>query len=144
MPEKKTEGFSDFEKAAMKERAKELREAAKVEKNRAAGEKAIADKIAEMTPEDQKIANGLHALVAEVAPDLIPKTMYGMPAYARDGKVLFFLQAASKFDTRYCSLGFEDRAALDDGEMWPVSYAITTWSDAVGQRVREFISKALG
>lgn len=143
MAEKKNEGFSDFEKAAMKERAKELREAAKIEKNRAAGEKAIQDKIDDMTPEDQVIARGLHALVAEVAPDLIPKTMYGMPAYARDGKVLFFLQAASKFKTRYCSLGFEDQANLDDGSMWPVGYAITEWSDAVQERVRALLEKAI-
>lgn len=143
MADKKSEGFSDAEKAAMKERAKELREAAKLEKNRAAGEKAIEEKIADMTPEDRSIAEGFHALVAEVAPDLVPKTMYGMPAYARDGKVLVFFQAASKFESRYSSIGFEDRANLDDGAMWPTSFAVTEWSDAVRAEVQRLLEKAI-
>ncbi len=143
MADKKTEGFSDAEKAAMKERAKELREAAKIEKNRAAGEKAIEDKIAEMPAADQKIAKGFHALVAEVAPDLVPRTMYGMPAYSRDGKVLVMLQASSKFETRYCSFVFEDNANLDDGPLWPTGFAITEWSDAVRERIRALLAQAI-
>ena len=136
-------GFSDAEKAAMKERAKELREAAKIEKNRAAGDKAIEEKIAEMPASDQKIAKGFCALVAEVAPDLLPRTMYGMPAYSKEGKVLVMLQASSKFDTRYSSLVFEDNANLDEGAIWPTGFAITEWSDAVRDRVRELLTRAV-
>lgn len=143
MADKENEGFSAAEKAAMKERAKELREAAKIEKNRSAGEAAIAEKIAEMPAADQKIAKGFCAVVAEVAPDLVPRTMYGMPAYSTDGKVLVMFQASSKFDTRYCSLVFEDNANLDEGSMWPTGFAISEWSDAVRAQVTALMQKAL-
>ena len=136
------EGFSDAEKAAMKERAKELREAAKIEKNRAAGEKAIQDRIAEMPPADRQLAEKLHALVSAVAPDLIPRTWYGMPAYSRDGKALVFFQDAAKFEARYATVGFNDNAALDDGPLWPVSYAIVEWTDAVEKQLTALVKKA--
>jgi len=100
--------------------------------------------IAAMSGSDRVIAEGLHALVTRVAPDLTPRTWYGFPAYARNGKVLFFWQFAGKFKTRYGHLGFQDSAALDDGSMWPTAYAITTWDASIERAVEELIRRAIG
>ena len=142
-----TGGFSAEEKAAMKERAAETRREAKNAKGaktKEADAQACADKIASMAPADRAIAEKVHAIVAESAPHLSPKTWYGMPAYARDGKVLCFFQAASKFDTRYSTLGFNDIAALDDGNVWPSAYAITKLTAADKKKLGELIAKAAG
>ena len=119
------DGFSAAEKAAMKERAAELRAEAKAGKRRAEGESAVAAKIAEMPPADRDLAERFHAIVAAVAPQLEPKTWYGMPAYARDGKVVCFFKPAEKFESRYATIGFEDAATLDEGALWATSYAVT-------------------
>ena len=137
-------GLSAEEREAVKQRAKELREQEKAGKNRAAGEKAVLEAIAEMEPDDKVLAEGLHKVVTEVAPDLVPKTYYGMPAYANaEGKIVVFIQAASKFKTRYATIGFEDRAALDDGDLWPIGFAVRSWTPAVEQKVTELVSKAV-
>jgi uncharacterized protein YdhG (YjbR/CyaY superfamily) len=136
-------GFSAAEKAAMKERAKELREAEKLEKNRAAGEAAVNERIAEMPPADRKLAEKVHALVSRVAPELMPRTWYGMPAYTRNGKTLFFFQDAVKFESRYATVGFGDNAALDDGDLWPTSFALVAWSDKVEQELTKLIKRAI-
>ena len=138
-------GLSAEEREAVKQRAKELREQEKAGKNRAAGEKAVLEAIAEMEPDDRVLAEGLHKVVTEVAPDLVPKTYYGMPAYANsEGKIVVFIQAASKFKTRYATIGFEDRAALDDGDMWPIGFAVRSWTPAVQKQVTELVRKAVG
>lgn len=136
-------GFSDFERAAMKERAAELKAEEKREKSRNAGEKAIREKIDEMPESDRDLAEHFHTLVTRIAPDLEPKTFYSMPAYARDGKVLCFFQAAEKFESRYASIGFGDNAALDDGPMWPVSYAVVEWTDSVEKQLGALIKKSV-
>ena len=137
-------GLSEEEREAVKQRAKELREQEKAGKNRAAGEKAVLEAIAQMDPDDKVLAEGLHAVVAEVAPDLVPKTYYGMPAYANaEGKIVVFIQAAGKFKTRYATIGFEDRAALDDGDLWPIGFAVRKWTPAVEQKVSELVRKAV-
>ena len=119
-PTKKKEGFSAEEKAAMRARAKELKEAAE-------GEDAVQAALAKMTPADRALGKRIHAIVTKIAPDLTPKTWYGMPAYAdRNGKVVVFFRDAAKFKERYAMLGFQDNAGLDDGSMWPVAYALTT------------------
>jgi uncharacterized protein YdhG (YjbR/CyaY superfamily) len=119
-PTKKKEGFSAEEKAAMRARAKELKEAAE-------GEEAVQAALAKMTPADRALGKRIHAIVKKTAPDLTPKTWYGMPAYAnKDGKVVVFFRDAAKFKERYAMLGFQDNAGLDDGSMWPVAYALTT------------------
>lgn len=144
-PEKKGdgEGFSPEEKAAMKERAAETKAAkARGKGKQADGEADVKAKIAEMEPGDRELAQALHALVAEVAPGLAPRTWYGMPAYAKDGKVLMFFQASAKFSTRYCTLGFSDTATLDDGAMWPTAYALTTMDEPTTQRIRELLERA--
>ncbi|GAB7046226.1 iron chaperone [Catenuloplanes indicus] len=122
MAAKKDDGFSAEERAAMKERAAEL----KRQKNSATAETDLLAKIAELDDADRALAERVHALVKEHAPHLTAKTYYGMPGWARDGKVLVFLQPAGKFKTRYATLGFQDNAALDDGGMWPTAYALTT------------------
>ena len=137
-------GLSAEERDAVKQRAKELRDQEKAGKNRAAGEKAVLEAIAEMEPADKVLAEGLHKVVTEVAPDLVPKTYYGMPAYANaEGKIVVFIQAAAKFKTRYATIGFEDRAALDDGELWPIGFAVRKWTPEVEQRVTELVRKAV-
>ena len=119
-PAKKTEGFSAEEKAAMRARAKELKAAAE-------GEEAIQAALKKMTPADRKLGERIHAIVQTTAPDLTPKTWYGMPAYAdKNGKVVVFFRDAAKFKERYAMLGFQDNSNLDDGTMWPVAYALTT------------------
>ena len=138
-------GLSAEERDAVKQRAKELREQEKAGKNRAAGEKAVLDAIDQMEPDDKVLAEGLNKVVTEVAPDLVPKTYYGMPAYANaEGKIVVFIQAAAKFKTRYATIGFEDRAALDDGDLWPIGYAIRKWTPEVEQRVTELVRRAVG
>jgi uncharacterized protein YdhG (YjbR/CyaY superfamily) len=137
-------GLSEEEREAVKQRAKELREQEKAGKNRAAGEKTLLEAISQMEPDDKVLAEGLHRVVTEVAPDLFPKTYYGMPAYANaEGKVVVFIQAAGKFKTRYATIGFEDRAALDDGDIWPIGFAVRNWTPAVEQKVAELVRKAV-
>lgn len=136
-------GLSKEEREAVKQRAKELREQEKAGKSREAGEKALLEAIAELEPEDKVLAEGLRKVVTEVAPELVPKTYYGMPGYANaEGKMVVFIQPARKFKTRYATLGFEDKAALDDGDMWSVGFAIRNWTPAVEQRVAELVRKA--
>lgn len=133
--------FSDAEREAMKQRAGELR-AQKGGKKKEANLTAVLDVI-EALPEDEKaIGVALHRIVSEVAPDLEAKTYYGMPAYARDGAVLVFLQQASKFETRYSTLGFNDNAALDEGDMWAASYAVPALTSTVEERMRELVARA--
>ena len=137
-------GLSKEERDAVKQRAKELREQEKAGKNRAAGDKAVLDAIAEMEPEDKLLAEGLYKVVTEVAPDLVPKTYYGMPGFANDeGKMVVFIQAAAKFKTRYATIGFEDRANLDDGDLWPIGFAVRNWTPAVEAKVTELVRKAI-
>ena len=137
-------GLSEEEREAVKQRAKELREQEKAGKNRAAGEKTLLEAISQMEPDDKVLAEGLHRVVTEVAPDLFPKTYYGMPAYANaEGKVVVFIQAAGKFKTRYATIGFEDRAALDDGDIWPIGFAVRNWTPGVEQKVTELVRKAV-
>ena len=149
MPAKKrsattSEGFSAEERAAMKERAAELRAEGKKGAKRAEGLQAVLDKIAEMAPEDRALAERVHVTVTATAPELSPKTWYGMPAYANDdGKVVIFFQDAGKFDYRYCTLGFQDTANLDDGDMWPASYALKKWSPVVEKQVVELVKAAV-
>lgn len=139
-------GFSEAERKAMQERAKELAleaESGKL-KGRAKQEKAVFDAIAEMPEEDRAMAEKIHAIVTSVAPQLAPKTMYGMPAYANDdGKVVVFFQAASKWDSRYSTLAFEDRANLDDGNLWPTSFAIKKLDSAAEKKIVELIRRAV-
>ncbi len=132
-------GFSAEEKAAMKERAKELKAA----KSRAAGEADVLAKIAEMPEADRVLAERIHALVAEHAPQLQPRTWYGMPAYALDGKVVCFFQDAAKFKYRYATLGFQDTAHLDDGDMWATTFAIVAMTPAVEAQIVELLQQAL-
>jgi uncharacterized protein YdhG (YjbR/CyaY superfamily) len=149
MAERKTassDGFTKEERAAMKERAGELKKASRRGKGAAKAD-GLADllaKIAEMPEPDRSTAERIHALVTAVAPGLSPRTWYGMPAYARDGKVVCFFQAASKFGARYATLGFSDTAALDDGAMWPTSFALTEMTDAEEARIRALVEKSVG
>lgn len=123
-------GFTKEEKAAMKERARELKAEERAKKNRAAGESDLIEKIAEMPEPERSMATRLHELIKASVPDLFPKTWYGMPAYAnQEGKVICFFQAASKFNTRYATLGFQHDANLDDGAMWPTAYALKESTD---------------
>lgn len=137
-------GFSAEEKAAMKERAKELKAEARANKNKADGESDLLAKINEMAEPDRLIAIKLHQLMKANAPMLWPKTWYGMPAYAKDGKVVCFFQSGQKFDTRYCTLGFNDAAKLDDRSMWPTSFAITEMNADVEVRILDLVKKAVG
>ena len=137
------DGFSAAERAAMKERAAELRAEGKKGAKKADGLTAVLDAIAAMAPEDRALAERVHVTVTATAPGLSPKTWYGMPAYAdADGKVVVFFQDAGKFKYRYSTLGFQESAALDDGDMWPVSYALTAWSPAVEKRVVALVEAA--
>jgi len=137
-------GFTAEERAAMKERAAELRAEGKKGAKKADGLQAVLDRIAEMAPEDRALAERVHATVTANAPDLSPKTWYGMPAYANaDGKVVVFFQDAGKFSYRYSTLGFQDAAHLDDGDLWPVSYALQGWSPAVEKKVVALVKAAV-
>ena len=124
-----SDGFSAEERAAMKERAAELRAEGKKGAKKADGLQAVLDRIAEMAPDDRELAERVHVTVTANAPDLSPKTWYGMPAYANaDGKIVVFFQDSGKFSYRYSTLGFQESANLDDGDLWPVSYALMSWS----------------
>ena len=135
-------GFTDEEKAAMKERAKELKAEARANKDRAAGESDLLAKIAEMPEPERTMAKRLHEIITASAPALSPKTWYGMPAYAKDGKVVCFFQAASKFNTRYATFGFQHDANLDEGEMWPVSFALKALTATEEERISALVKKA--
>jgi uncharacterized protein YdhG (YjbR/CyaY superfamily) len=137
-------GFTAEEKAAMRERAREQKAEARSKDARADGEKDLLAKVAEMPASDRAMAERLHALITAAAPDLAPKTWYGMPAYARDGKVVCFFQAADKFKARYATFGFSDEARIDDGAMWPTSFALTKLTEADEARVVELVKKAIG
>ena len=132
-------GFTDEERAAMKERARELKAAA----GKADGERDVLAKIAEMPEAERAMAQRLHEIIKASAPDLAPKTWYGMPAYAKDGKVICFFQSAQKFNTRYASLGFSDAAKLDDGDLWPVAYALKTLTAAVEAKISTMVKRAV-
>ena len=140
----KSEGFTGDEKAAMRERAKELRAEARRGKDRAAGESDLLEKIAEMPKGDRDMATRLHAIVTKTAPDLMPKTWYGMPAYARDGKIVCFFQSAAKFGARYATFGFNDTAKLDDGTMWPTSFALKKLTAADEKKIAALVKRAAG
>ena len=136
-------GFTAEERAAMKERAKELKAEARANKNRAEGENDLLAKIAELPSPDRAMARRLHAIVTASAPDLWPKTWYGMPAYARDGKVVCFFTPASKFMERYASFGFNATANLDEGNMWPTSFALKKLTAAEEKRIAALVKKAV-
>jgi uncharacterized protein YdhG (YjbR/CyaY superfamily) len=145
MSAKKSEGFTAEERAAMKERAKELKAEERANKNRAAGESAVLAKIAEMEGPDRTMAERLHEIVKASAPELSPKTWYGMPAYAdKDGKVVCHFQSAEKFNTRYATLGFSDKANLDEGAMWPTSFALKELTAAEEARIGALVERAAG
>jgi uncharacterized protein YdhG (YjbR/CyaY superfamily) len=136
-------GFSAEERAAMKERTAELRAEGKKGAKQADGLQTVLDKIAELAPEDRALAERVHVTVTATAPGLSPKTWYGMPAYAdADGKIVVFFQDAGKFKYRYSTLGFQEAANLDDGDMWPVAYALKKWSPAVEKRVADLVKAA--
>jgi uncharacterized protein YdhG (YjbR/CyaY superfamily) len=139
----KAQGFTAEERAAMKERAKELKAEARAGKDKAQGESDVLAKIAEMPEPDRSMASRIHEIVKAAAPDLRPKTWYGMPAYARDGKVVCFFQSAQKFDSRYSTLGFSDAANLDDGAMWPASFALTTLTAVEEETILALVKKAV-
>jgi uncharacterized protein YdhG (YjbR/CyaY superfamily) len=139
----KSGGFTAEERAAMKERAAELKAEARRGKSKADGESDVIAKIAEMPEPDRAMAERLHAIVKESAPDLSPKTWYGMPAYARDGKIVCFFQSAHKFKARYATLGFNDAANLDDGAMWPTSFALKELTAAEEARIGALVKKAV-
>ncbi len=140
--DKAADGFTDEERAAMKERAKELKAEERANKNRAVGESDLLAKIAEMPEADRAMAARLHEIISASAPDLWPKTWYGMPAYARDGKIVCFFQAASKFNARYATLGFNDTANLDDGAMWPTAFALKELTAPEEARISALVKKA--
>ena len=141
MSVKKSEGFTAEERAAMRERAKEL----KAEEQKADGERAVLAKIAEMPETDRAMAERLHEIVKASAPELSPKTWYGMPAYAnKDGKVVCFFQSAEKFNARYATFGFSDKANLDEGAMWPTSFALKELGAAAEARIGALVKRAAG
>ena len=139
-----SDGFTAQERAAMKKRAAELRAEGKKGAKQADGLQAVLDSIAEMAPEDRALAERVHVTVTATAPELSPKTWYGMPAYANaDGKVVLFYQNSGKFNYRYSTLGFQDAANLDDGDLWPVSYALRKWSPKVEKQVADLVKAAI-
>jgi uncharacterized protein YdhG (YjbR/CyaY superfamily) len=139
-----SEGFSAAERAAMKKRAEELRAEGKQGAKKADGLEQVLDSIASMERGDRAIAERVHATVMATAPDLSPKTWYGMPSYANaDGKVVLFFQNSGKFNYRYCTLGFQDTANLDDGDIWATSYALMRWSPEVEKKVAELVKAAV-
>jgi uncharacterized protein YdhG (YjbR/CyaY superfamily) len=140
----KSDGFSAEERAAMKERAAELRAEGNKGAKKADGLQAVLDSIAAMAPADRALAERVHVTVTSAAPQLSPKTWYGMPAYANaDGKVVVFFQDSGKFKYRYSTLGFQDAANLDDGDLWPASYALRNWSPVVEKKVIELVKAAV-
>jgi uncharacterized protein YdhG (YjbR/CyaY superfamily) len=141
---KTSKGFTDEEKAAMKERAKELKAEARASKDKAVGESAVLAAIAAMQEPDRAMAKRIHAIIKESAPSLSPKTWYGMPAYAdADGNVVCFFQSAQKFKARYATLGFNNKANLDEGAMWPVAFALTKLTATEEARIRALVKKAV-
>src|SRR4028119_311363 len=143
MSAKKPEGFTDEERAAMRERAKELKAEARANKKKAEGESDLLAKIAEMQGPDRALAERLHEIVKASAPSLSPKTWYGMPAYAnKDGKVVCFFQSAEKFDSRYATLGFSDKANLDEGAMWPTSFALKELTATEEAKISALVKRA--
>jgi uncharacterized protein YdhG (YjbR/CyaY superfamily) len=140
---KNDKGFTDEERAAMKERARELKAETRANMKRADGEKDLLEKIAEMPEPERAMAARLHEIISEAAPDLWPKTWYGMPAYARDGKVVCFFQSAQKFNSRYATLGFSDEANLDEGAMWPTSFALRELTAAEEAKIGALVKKAV-
>jgi uncharacterized protein YdhG (YjbR/CyaY superfamily) len=140
---KSTSGFTAEERAAMKERAKELKAEARASKDRAAGERALLAKIAELPKADRAMGTRLHEIVTENAPDLWPKTWYGMPAWAKDGKVVCYFTPASKFKERYATFGFNASANLDQGSMWPTSFAVTKLTPADEKKISALVKKAV-
>jgi uncharacterized protein YdhG (YjbR/CyaY superfamily) len=138
------EGFTEEERKAMKERAKELKAEARAGKKRADGESDVLAKIAEMPELDRALAERVHAIIQAEAPSLSPKTWYGMPAYARDGQIVCFFQSAAKFNSRYATLGFNDTARLDEGAMWPTAFALTGMTGAEEARIRDLVRRAAG
>ena len=143
-PKKKaTQGFTDEERAAMKERAKELKAEARANKDKAEGESAVLAAIAAMPESDRAMGERLHAIITASAPALSPKTWYGMPAYTKDGKVVCFFQSAQKFNTRYATLGFSDTANLDEGAMWPTAFALKELTATEEARIGALVKKAV-
>ena len=141
-PTTKSKGFSDVERAAMRERALELKAEERANKDRAFGEKELLAKIAEMPEKDRVMATKIHEIVSKVAPMLMPKTWYGMPAYTKEGKVVCFFKGASKYKTRYATLGFEEAAHLDAGVMWPTSYALIQVTATEEKKIAELVKQA--
>jgi uncharacterized protein YdhG (YjbR/CyaY superfamily) len=139
----KSKGFSADERAAMKERAKELKAEERWKKDKAAGEADVVAKIAEMPKADRVMAERLHELIKAAAPGLAPRTWYGMPAYAKDGKVVCFFQNAAKFKARYATLGFSDKANLDKGAMWPTSFALAELGAAEEKKIAALVKQAV-
>ena len=140
---KTVKGFTDEERAAMKERAQELKAEARANKNKAEGESDVLAKIAEMPEPERAMAERLHEIIKASAPVLSPKTWYGMPAYAKDGKVVCFFQSAQKFNTRYATLGFSDTANLDEGALWPTAYALKELTAAEEAKIGALVKKAV-
>ena len=140
---KGTQGFTDEERAAMKERAKELKAEARANKDRAAGESDVLAKIAEMPDPERAMATRLHEIITASAPVLSPRTWYGMPAYAKDGKVVCYFQSAHKFNARYATFGFNDTANLDEGAMWPTSFALKELTATEEAKISALVKKAV-
>ncbi len=143
-PDKSLEGFTDEERRAMQERARELKAEARANKSRADGERDVCAKIAEMPEPERTMAQRLHEIITTSVPDLVPKTWYGMPAYARNGKIICFFQSAQKFNTRYATLGFSDAAQLDEGAMWPTAFALKELTAAEEAQIIALVRKAAG
>ncbi|MEU4323676.1 iron chaperone [Nonomuraea dietziae] len=141
--DKKFDGFTDEERAAMKEHAKELKKAARLGAAKADGERDVLEKIAEMKESDRVLAERFHVIVTASAPALTPKLWYGMPAYAKDGKVVCFFQSAEKFKARYATIGFNDIATLDEGTMWPTAFAVTALTADDEARLAELVKRAV-
>jgi len=142
---KASEAFSDDERAAMQEHVREQKAASKRSSAsaRADGERDVQARIAEMPDADRALAERIHAIVTETAPDLVPRTWYGMPAYSKDGKVICFFKAAAKFKSRYATFGFEEAATIDEGTMWPTSYGLTELTPADEARIAELVQQAV-
>ncbi|MDQ3024741.1 MAG: DUF1801 domain-containing protein [bacterium] len=140
---KQSKGFTDEERAAMKERAKELKAEARVDKDKAEGESAVLAKIAEMPEPERAMAKRLHAIITASAPALAPRLWYGMPAYAKDGKIVCFFQSAQKFNTRYATLGFSDTANLDEGALWPTAFALKELTATEEASISTLVKKAV-
>jgi uncharacterized protein YdhG (YjbR/CyaY superfamily) len=143
MSAKKSEGFTDEERAAMKERAQELKAQARANKKKAEGESDVLAKIAEMPEPDRAMGKRLHEIIKASAPALSPKTWYGMPAYAKDGKVVCFFQSAQKFNSRYATFSFSDKANLDEGAMWPTSFALKELTATEEAKISALVKRAL-